>query len=109
MAIKLPLLQAQDPVVNRYQTQLQGALAPITGNPAASAQQVMVNGSANITLTTGAPVYIPIGLSAPLQGWFLVRNKASSIVWDTQDENPNPDKTLILNTSANTVVQIMVF
>lgn len=109
MAVKLPLLQAQDPVMNRYQTQLQGALMPITNNPAAIAQQVMVSGSPNITLTTGAPNVIPIGLSSPLQGWFLTRNKSQAVVWDSQDSNSTPDKTLVLNTSANTVVQIMVF
>lgn len=109
MAVKLPILQAQDPVVNRYQTQLQGVLAPITGNPAAVAQLIMMNGSPNITLTTGAPNIIPIGLSAPLQGWFLIRNKSSSIVWDSQDGNQTPSQNLILNTSANTVIQLMVF
>lgn len=109
MSIKLPLLQAVDPVMNRYQTQLQGALAPITNNPSSVAQQVMVGGSANVTLTAGAPNVVPIGLSSPLQGWFLIRNKSQAVVWDSQDSNATPGKTLVLNTSANTVVQIMIF
>lgn len=109
MAVKLPLLQAQDPVMNRYQTQLQGALMPITNNPIAIAQQVMVKSSLNIVLTSGAPNVIPIGLSAPLQGWFLTRNKSQAVVWDSQDSNTTPSQTLVLNTSADTVVNIMVY
>jgi hypothetical protein len=109
MAIKLPILQGTDPVFNRYQTQLQGTLAPVTNNPAAVAQQVMVNGSLNVTLTAGAPNTIPVGLSAPLQGWIITRIKSQATIWDSQDTNSTPSQTLILNTSANTVVQLMVF
>lgn len=109
MAIKLPILQGTDPVFNRYQTQLQGNLAPITNNPAAIAQQVMVKGSLNVTLTAGTPNTIPIGLSAPLQGWIITRIKTQAVVWDSQDSNSTPSQTLILNTSANTVIQLMVF
>lgn len=114
MSIKLPLLNAQDPVMNRYQTQLQGALAAITNNPAAVAQQVMVkdangNLTPNITLTSGSVNVIPIGLFASLQGWTITRIKSQAIVWDTQDSNSTPSQTLNLNTSANTVIQLSVW
>jgi hypothetical protein len=115
MAIKLPLLNAQDPVMNRYQTLLQGALMPITNSPSAAAQQVFIkdavsgNLTPNIPLLAGTTTVIPIGLSSSLQGWFLIRNKVQAIVWDNQDSNTTPSQTLLLNTSADTTIQLMVF
>lgn len=114
MSVKLPLLNAADPVMNRYQTQLQGSLAPITNNAAAVAQQVMIkdsqgNMTPNIILISGTVNVIPIGLSATLQGWTLTRIKGQATIWDTQDSNSTPSQTLNLNTSANVVVQLAVW
>lgn len=115
MSVKLPLLNAADPVMNRYQTQLQGSMAPITNNPAAVAQQVMVkdptsgNMTPNITLKSGSVNVIPIGLPASLQGWSITRIKSQATIWDTQDSNNTPSQTLNLNTSANTVIQLAVW
>jgi hypothetical protein len=107
--IKLPLLQAQDPVVNRYQVQLNGALQPIVTNNAAAAQQVMVNGSALVSLKSGQVNTIPIGLSQPLQGWFITRLLGNAVIWDSQASNSTPNSTLSLNTSADVQCSIMVF
>lgn len=114
MSIKLPQLQAADPVMNRYQTQIQGALAPILNNSAAAAQQVMSkdsqgNSTPNISLTSGSVNVIPIGLSAPLQGWIITRIKNQAVVWDSQDSNSTPSQTLNLNTTADTVIQLLVY
>lgn len=107
--ITLPLLKAQDPVVNRYQTQLNGALQPIVTNNAAAAQQVMVSGSSLISLKSGQINTIPIGLSQPLQGWFITRLLGNAVIWDSQNSNPNPSSTLLLNTSGDCQCSIMVF
>lgn len=114
MSVKLPLLNAMDPVMNRYQTQLQGALAPITNSPSAVAQQVMVQDSSgnmtpNITLVAGTSNVIPVGLPSPLQGWIVTRIKGQAILWDSQDSNSTPSQTLILNTSSNVVIQLLVY
>lgn len=114
MAIKLPLLKAQDPVFDRYQTLLQGALAPITSNESNAAVQVMItaaNGtkSPDISLTAGSVNTIPIGLSQALQGWYITRIKGNAVVWDSQDSNTTPSQTLLLNTSADVVIQLQVY
>lgn len=114
MAIKLPLLKAQDPVFDRYQTLLQGALAPITNNASNASVQVIITDSSgvqtpNISLVAGSVNTIPIGLSQALQGWYITRIKGNAIVWDSQDSNTTPSQTLLLNTSADVVIQLQVY
>lgn len=114
MAIKLPLLQAADPVVNRYQNLLQTALSPVLSNPAAIAHQVSIKDANGLTtmniplLAAVTPNIIPIGLQSPLVG-YSVRLKGEAIVWDTQDSNKTPADTLYLNTSVDVVIQLMVW
>lgn len=43
------------------------------------------------------------------EGWIVVRNRAQSTIWDTQDANSMPEKTLILHSSAATTVDLWVF
>lgn len=48
-------------------------------------------------------------LDRTLQGWFVIRQRSSATVYDTQDANLTPDKTLQLTASAAVVVDIQVF
>lgn len=48
-------------------------------------------------------------LGMTLQGWYLVRKKGPSEIYDNQDSNKTPTQTLTLNSSAATVVDIFVF
>lgn len=48
-------------------------------------------------------------LSRKLQGWFLVRQRASATIYDTQDSNLSPEITLLLTASGNVTVDIFVF
>lgn len=52
---------------------------------------------------------IPHKLSQKLQGWFIVRIRDAATIYDKQDDNPNQDKTLVLNSSASVTVDIFVF
>jgi hypothetical protein len=63
----------------------------------------------SITLTAGSENAIDHKLGRELLGWIMVRNRANATVWDTQDANKFKDKTLSLNTSADTVVDLWVF
>lgn len=48
-------------------------------------------------------------LGRNLQGWFIIRQRASASVYDKQDSNQHPALTLTLNASAAVVVDLFVF
>lgn len=104
MAIKLPSQQTNDRQLNTFQTALASALQPITMNPIAACTIIT-----KVTLTSGKINVIPVGLPQALQGWFLVRSRANALVWDSQDTNTTPSQNLLLNTTADTVVDIAIF
>ena len=62
-----------------------------------------------IVLTTGVTNNINHKLQRKLQGWNIVRQRASASIYDTQDANTTPDLTLQLITSADVTVDIEVF
>ena len=62
----------------------------------------------NIKLASGTNVINHL-LGRKLQGWGLVRIRASATVYDNQDANQTPDLTLILISSAAVTVDIEVF
>lgn len=78
-------------------------LDPIIANP-------IVNGLIlkNVSLVTGTNV-INHKLSRPLVGWEPIRIRASATFYDLQDSNQTPSLTLVLVSSANVVVDLMVF
>lgn len=61
-----------------------------------------------VDLSTGANS-IAHKLGRELRGWIVVRNRADSRLWDTQDNNTFKSKTLALNASADTTVDLWVF
>lgn len=103
MANIVPQVQSTDRLINQLQQNINQVLNPIANNP-------LVNGSilTSITLIAGLNT-INHGLGRTLQGWFLVRNKASSVVHDNQAQNPNTDLTLLLVSTAATIVDVYVF
>jgi hypothetical protein len=48
-------------------------------------------------------------LGRTLQGWFLVRQRGPSNIYDEQDSNQHSNLTLILHSSANVNVDLFVF
>jgi hypothetical protein len=62
----------------------------------------------NIALTSGSNS-VNHRLGRKLQGWYIVRQRASASVYDEQDNNQNPDLTLTLVSSANVTVDLVVF
>jgi hypothetical protein len=63
----------------------------------------------DVVVTTGSVQAIPHQLGRVLIGWMVVRQRASAIIWDTQDDNTNPSATLFLNSSATVTVDLWVF
>lgn len=99
----IPLVQTQDKDINQLQQNLSQALNPVIQNPVISGnilvQQKLISGF-NV---------INHGLGRKLQGWFLVRKRGSSDIYDTQDLNQSPAATLQLQSSAVVSVDIYVF
>jgi hypothetical protein len=63
----------------------------------------------NISIPTGSTVTVSHKLGRELIGWMIVRNRSQAIIWDSQDANVFKQRTLALNSSANTVVDLWVF
>lgn len=63
----------------------------------------------DIEIITGTNI-INHKLSRKLVGWFPVRMQGTyAELYDTQSTNTMPDKTLVLNSNADTIVSIWVF
>lgn len=78
-------------------------LNPLLGNPSNNAS--VLNG---IQLTTGANVINTL-LGRTLQGWSIVRQRGAASIYDSQDTNQSPALTLVLISSTDVNVDILVF
>lgn len=96
-------IQTADRIIGQLQDNISNALTPILKNP-----QVDGYILSKVTLVSGSNL-INHGLDRELQGWFIVRQRASASIYDAQDSNATPAKTLILTSSAGVVVDIYVF
>lgn len=62
----------------------------------------------NVLLATGSNS-VAHKLNRPLQGYLIVRKRSNADVWDLQDSNSAPSKTLILEASGTVSVDLYVF
>ena len=62
-----------------------------------------------ISLTTGVDNVVSHKLGRKPQGWILVRKRAESDVWDLQDVNKTPSRTLVLRCAADVTVDLWIF
>lgn len=102
-ATSVPKVFTGDREIDQLQTNILGPLNRLLGLPLNSGQQLV-----KVNLASGANT-VPHGLGRELQGWFLVRLRASATVFDTQDSNPTPAKTLLLTASAAATVDLYVY
>ena len=78
-------------------------LNPIIANPVVKGNLLQ-----NIVLRAGDNT-INHGLGNRLQGWIVVRSSAISDIYDKQDQNQQPELTLVLRSSVDVKVSIYVF
>ena len=102
--MQLPKFGTTDKSFALLQTQWAKFIDPILSLP-----MVQQNTLKNVVLTSGTTNRINHGLGRELQGWFIIRLRASATVYDTQDSNQTPQYTLQLVTSANVTVDLVVF
>lgn len=100
---KLQRIQTADRVINMIQDNISNIIDPLSSKEILQGQILT-----KIALTTGTN-NIAHKLGRRLLGWFIVRQRASATVYDTQDTNPSPDIFLRLVASANVTVDLYVF
>ena len=96
-------VQTDNREVNQLQSNILTYLNVLQQNPILSGVILQ-----NQLLTVGTNT-INHKLDRRLQGWFLVRKRSSADIYDKQDNNPTPNSTLILESSAIVSVDIFVF
>lgn len=99
----LTQFQNDDRVFQMMQNSWASILDPIITNPANLS--IILK---NVSLASGDNV-INHKLGRKLQGWKIVRQRASATLYDKQDANQSPQLTLALNASGAVVVDIEVF
>ena len=99
----LAIFKSDDPSVGLLQTSWSAAINPLLNNPINTG--IILK---SVKLTTGTNV-INTTLGKNLTGWFIVRQRAAATVYDNQDNNKTPNLTLILISSAPTVIDLEVF
>ena len=99
----LPYFQSGDRILSQLQTQWASQLNPVIALP--QSQGIILP---SVSLMTGANVVNHM-LGRKLQGWQIVRQRASASISDTQDANQMPQLTLNLTSSADVVVDLFVF
>lgn len=76
---------------------------PVVANPANNSLILQ-----NVSLVTGSNV-INHNLGQPLQGWKIVRQRATAAIHDNQDSNQMPQLTLVLVSSAPVSIDLEVY
>lgn len=108
---KTPRVQTKEREINQLQFNILQSVDKLTANPISDG--IIIE---DIALTSAAnPNEVNHNLGRELSGWLVIRNRAQSYLWDSQDSNTvaagykGPDNTLLLNTSANTNIDLYVF
>lgn len=99
----LPIFKSAVPEMSLMQTSWSSSINPIIDLPI-SAGLILPS----ITLASGDNS-VNHKLGRKLQGWFIVRQRASATVYDKQDSNQHPELTLTLTASGAVVVDLFVF
>lgn len=99
----LPIFQTDDQDLSLMQTKWAAQLNPLLELP--------LNDSAllpNVNLINGT-TQVNHRLGRKPLGWIIIRQRASAIIYDTQDSNQHPELTLSLVSNAAVVVDLIVF
>lgn len=103
--MSLPQFQNDDRAFQLMQSSWASQLDPMLLNPL---NRVTILKNVSL-LSASNPNVVNHLLQRNLQGWFVIRQRASAIVWDSQDSNQTPSLTLNLRASADVTVDLAVF
>jgi hypothetical protein len=100
---RIPRVQTEDRVINQLQDNVISTVNPLVSNPLLSGTLLQ-----SVSLASGANTVNHL-LGRNLIGWFVTRRNNASTIYDTQNTNPLPSKTLTLTTSGAVTVDLFVF
>lgn len=100
---KIPTIQSENRDVNQLQQFIQQGLTPLLMNPYLNGRLIE-----KVNLVSGSNS-VNHGLGRKLQGWVIVRKRSDAAIFDTQDVNPIPDKTLDLQSDVDVSINLYVF
>lgn len=103
MIKRIAQVQSEDRVISQLQQNITASVNPILDNPLVDG--VLLQG---VNLNAGTTT-VNHKLSRKLVGWFLTRQRALANIYDTQDSNSIPDRTLDLVSDAAVTVDIYCF
>lgn len=103
MSTSIAKVQTNDRQLNQIQDNVMLSLNPLLKNALLSGALIQ-----EVSLASGTNT-ISHNLGRELQGWFVVRIRASATIYDTQDKNTIPSLTLVLVASAPVVVDLYCF
>lgn len=63
----------------------------------------------DIEMVSGSTSIVPHKLNWRPTGYLITRNQGNAVIWDTQKENPYPELSVYLNSSANTTIDVWFF
>lgn len=97
-------VNTEDQQLERVQQNIAAAVNPVI-------QASIIDGRLikDVSLTTAQANLIEHKLGRALKGWFITRLRAGVTIWDEQDSNELPSRTLDLRSSADVVVDVWVF
>jgi hypothetical protein len=101
--MQLPIFNIASNALMMMQNKWKSILDPIISYPPNSGLILQ-----NIKLNAGSNI-INHKLGQKLQGWKIIRQRASASIYDDQDNNNMPDLTLILVSSAPTTIDLECF
>lgn len=96
-------VQTEDRNFNQFQSNIAQAVNPVIMNPLVQGNLIK-----SVSLEIGSNT-VNTNLNSPLQGWVIVRQRASAMIYDSQDSNAQPAQSLVLISSAPVVVDLYVF
>lgn len=96
--------RSDDSELNELQENVQDVLTPVINSQVIDG--VLLK---NVVLDSTLNNIVEHRLGRAPEGWILVRKRAQSTIWDLQDSNVTPSRTLILKCSANVTVDLWVF
>lgn len=97
-------IQVEDKAVERALKRIETSLNEVTDIEIIDGVRLT-----SVQLSTGSATALAHKLGRAPLGWIVTRIRGNANVWDTQDTNKSPDKSLILNSSADVIVDLWIF
>lgn len=94
----------KDPESQKLQQNVENAIEPII-------RKEIIDGVLikDVCLRAGISNEVKHALGRIPQGWIVVRKRADARIWDIQDHNRNPSKTLALTCSHDVKIDLWIF